>query len=124
MQRTIKTYLVFSNIVAAILLIVIFEPLSETVEVVNEKAVPMLKQLQEPTDQQPQAANDQRHHDDNEQALAYLDRMLAKAQTRAARIKIELRVIAAWLLANAIVLWWRIGRVDGAAATKPATAPN
>ena len=90
MQRAIYRYLVFSNVIAAVLLLFSFEPLSETAEVANDKAVPILKQL----------------HGDHDQQLGYVEHMLASTQTQASRTRTVVRIIVAWLLVNAAVSWW------------------
>ncbi len=104
MRNTMKTYLLLCNAVVAILLIAHFEPLSEGLEVINEKAVPMLRHLHERIEKQIQTS--ERMHSDNQQALAYIERMLAEAQDEASRLRVEFRIIATWLLVNAILSWW------------------
>lgn len=89
MQRWIYNFFVLGNLVAAVLLIFSFEPLSETVEVANEKAIPILRQLPDQHDQQ----------------VNYVERMLASMQTRATRARTVVRLIAAWLLVNAGFYW-------------------
>ena len=115
-------YLLLSNVVVGVLLIVTFEPLSETTEVINQNAVPLLKPLHEDNDKQLQAGNDKRLHNDNDQAFAYIERMLAKAQTEALRIRMEVRIIAAWFLVNAVLSWWCFVRQHRAGVTEPSTA--
>lgn len=117
MQSAIKTYFLVSNIVAAILLILAFEPLSETVEVINENAVPMLKQLQERYDEHVQANSEQRLRSDSGQAFAYIERLLTKAQTEALHTRTGLKIIVPWLLINSAVSWWCFRRQHGVTIT-------
>jgi hypothetical protein len=108
MRRAIYRYLVFSNVIAAVLLLFSFEPLSETAEVANDKAVPILKQM----------------HGDHDQQLGYVEHMLASTHTQASRTRTVVRIIAAWLLVNAGVCWWcfreqhRVGETESTAPPK------
>jgi hypothetical protein len=106
MQGPLKIYVLISNVVVAILLIVAFEPLTETVEVINQNAVPMLKQLHERTDKDVRANNEEGPRRDTGQTFAFIERLLAQAQTEASRTKAVLRILVPWLLLNAAVSWW------------------
>jgi hypothetical protein len=89
MRRFIFKYLVVSNVLAAVLLLISFEPLSETTDVAYEKVPPLLKQLT----------------GDHDQQLGYVEHMLSTAQLQASRTGMVIRIVVIWLLANAVVLW-------------------
>lgn len=108
MRQIIAKYLIFSNVVAAVLLLVSFEPLSETAEVGNEKAVPILKQL----------------HDDHDQQLGYVEHMLATIESQALRTRMVIRMIVVWLLVNAVVSWRCSSRQRRSCEPEPTAAPK
>ena len=108
MRQIIAKYLIVSNVVAAVLLLVSFEPLSETAEVANEKAVPILKQL----------------HNDHDQQLGYVAHMLATTESQALRTRMVIRIIVVWLLVNAVVSWRCSSRQHQAGQPEPPIPPK
>jgi hypothetical protein len=119
MQRMIKAYLFLSNVVAAVLLIVTFERLSEAIEVINWHAVPVLKQTHDGNAKQVHVGGGQQLHNDDERALASLGRILAKAQAEAMRTRTEVRIIAAWFIGNVVLGWWCFGRQPRSVEASP-----
>jgi hypothetical protein len=73
--------------VAAVLLILSFEPLSEKIGSINYGVTPLLKQLPP-------------------QQVGYVERMLSSADTQARRTRTVVQAVGAWLVVNAALLWW------------------
>ena len=87
-------YFAFTNVIAAVLVLFSLEPLSETVEVTNEKALPILNQMR----------------GEHEQQIDYVERMIASIQSTMTHTRTVIRVVAVWLCINAAFSWWCIGR--------------
>ena len=109
MQRTIKAYLIISNVVAAVFLAFTSERFNEGVEVIKWYASPVLTQIRDDNAKQVHV-NEGEQHNGDEMARGSFARILAKVQTQAIRAMTEVRIIAAWLLVNAVLLGWFLGR--------------
>lgn len=106
MQRTIKWYLVISTVASAILLGFNSERFNEAVHVITRASSQVQKTSHDDSTKQSHVSDgDQRQKKDNDMRETFAS-ILALAQTQAKHVMIEMRVIAACLLVNGVILMW------------------